>query len=504
MRVPLNRTMKRILALLLLSVLLLLAFAGCNSGGKKGKETTKKPETQTQPSGDGRSSAVSTLPSDLKLNNLSINFAVRAREDILFELDPSFNTVDVLATDIAQRNAAAQDILDVSFELKMIPGTFVQKGQFQQAVRTNAQLNADEIYDAVFGPNYSLVPLMLEGYFQNLTDVDYLNLDNPWWNNNFIQECSYLEKLYMVEGELTLSMLDSAFVMFYDTQLYNNFNKSGDSVYDIVKEGDWTLEALKSIVKDVYSDDGDGIRNTADIFGMVSPAFACGRDGFPTAFEVRIAWKDPEGKIASDFNSQRNVNIYETFYKFLHENDGVFVNGNNDGAREGCRNMFQNGQAMFITELLNYANIIRTLDRDYGVLPLPKFDESQQNYATNSEAVHSQISISKGSSKIRETAALLEEMCFLTYRDVTLDYYSTVKYRNQREEEAVRMLDIILNSITSNFGAQFSTQITSPFPTPMGEEQNIATGLSGKEEMVNTMLKVLKQKIYNLDNEQAS
>ena len=139
---------------------------------------------------------------------------------------------------------------------------------------------------------------MLEGYFQNLNEAQYLNLNNPWWNNRFVYECSYLDKLYMVEGELTLSMLDSAFVMFYDTQLYSNFTKNGESIYDIVSDQEWTLEKLGGIVKDVYADDGDGIRNAADMFGLVSPAFASGRDGFPTAFNVKVAWKDDDGKIS--------------------------------------------------------------------------------------------------------------------------------------------------------------------------------------------------------------
>ena len=491
--------MKKGIVLLLLVSLLLLTFAACRPSGGNSSVTTKSAETGTQPAGDGRSAAVSTLPSDLSFGNISVNLAVRDREDILFEIDPDFNTVDVLATDIARRNEAAQNALNVNIELKKIPGTWAEREAFQTTVRNNSQLNADEVYDAVFGPYYSLVPLMLEGYFQNLNEAQYLNLNNPWWNNRFVYECSYLDKLYMVEGELTLSMLDSAFVMFYDTQLYSNFTKNGESIYDIVSDQEWTLEKLGGIVKDVYADDGDGIRNAADTFGLVSPAFACGRDGFPTAFNVKVAWKDDEGKIASDFNTQRNIDIYENFYKFLHENDGVFVNGNNDGARTGAQDMFQNGQAMFITELLNYANIVRGLDRNYGVIPLPKYDTDQTDYATNSEAVHSQISIGKSSAKKAATEAVLEQMCFLTYRDVTMDYYRTVKYRNQREEESVKMLDIILGSITSNFGAQFSSEITSPFPTPIGEEQNISTGLSGKKEMVDALLLNLKRKIYNLD-----
>ncbi len=489
--------MKKRIIILFLAALMLLSFASCKKDGPE-ENTTTAEKTTTAPAEDSRSAAVSTLPEGLNFGNIELNLAVRDREDILFEIDPDANTVDVLTQDIARRNESAQDTLGVAFQLKRIPGTYAEKGQFQTQVRLNAQAGSEDIYDVVFGPNYSLIPLMLEGYFTNLNEMQYLNLDNPWWNQNFIEECSYLEKLYMVEGELTLSMLDSAFVIFFDTQLYNSFTGGEESLYDVVSDREWTLEKLKSIVKDVYVNEGEETKDSADTFGMVSPAFACGRDGFPTAFNVRVAWKSSEGKIVSDFVTSRNINIYDDFYAFVHETEGVFVNGNTDGARTECQSMFQTGRSMFISELLNYANIIRGLERDYGVLPLPMYDDSQEDYSTNSEAVHSQISFVKASSRGDAASALIEQMCYLTYRDVTADYYTTVKYRNMREEESTRMMDIILGSITTSFGAQFSTEIQSPFPTPMGEEKDVATLLQSNKEMVDTLLLKLKQKIYKL------
>src|SRR5699024_9841309 len=112
------------------------------------------------------------------------------------------------------------------------------------------------------------------------------------------------------------------------------------------------------------------------------------------------------------------------------DNEGVYVNGNNDAAREDCRSMFQNGRVIFITELLNYAGILRGLEREYGVIPLPKYDSSQNSYSVASEAVHSQLSVFAYSPRQEAAGAVAEMLCFLTYRDVTLDYYDTVKYRN--------------------------------------------------------------------------
>ena len=361
------------LIVLLLAICLAIPMVSCGNKEENGGGTTDTTggNNVSGTGDDDRSNAVSSLPEGLDFDNSSINIVIRDRDDIAFEIDPDANTVDVLATEIARRNTSVQDTLNVAFQFQRLPGTFAQKDSFISTIRNNRQLSGNDLYDLVMGPNYSLTPLMVEGYFANLYNVPYLDLGADWWNGNFNDECSYAGKLYMTEGELMLSMIDSAFVMFFDTANFRDLVPDQD-IYDIVRSGDWTLDLLSSFVKDVYVDNnGDSAKDSGDLFGMVSPAFASGRDGFQTAFGVSVTTKEDDGRITLNFNSERNVNIYDDFYTFLHDNEGVYVNGNNDAAREDCRSMFQNGRVIFITELLNYAGILRGLEREYGVIPLP-------------------------------------------------------------------------------------------------------------------------------------
>ena len=502
--------MKKRIVTLLLAVLCLfsaLALAACGGKNNNGDATTEtKKETTTADPGttqdpDARAAAKSTLPEDLSFGDEDILIAVRNREDIAFEIDPEANNVDSLAKDIHDRNRKAEDTLNCNIVMKPIPGTWAEREQFMTQIRNNGQGSTAEMYDLIFGANYSLVPLMLENRFVNLIGTDYLDLDQPWWNGNFVEECTYRNKLYMIEGELTLSMLDSAFVVFYDVKNLSDRLPTVDPV-ELVQLKEWTLETLDGIVKQIQHEDrdNDGIASDGDFFAMVSPAFSCGRDGFPTAFNVKVTSKSENGAISASFSSQRNVDIYDKFFDFLENNESVYVNGNTDGARESCRTMFENGQVVFITELLQYASILRGGERDYGVLPLPMYDELQKDYYTNSEAVHSQISIQKASPRAAHAAALAEELGYLTYKNVTLDYYDTVKYRNMRTPESVAMMDLILGSITIDFGSEFGSEIGTPFPTPMGEKNNIAGDLDSQKDRINKMLNVLKNKIIALED----
>lgn len=458
-----------------------------NGNGTKDSSTSDTPDNG------------SPVPDGLDYDNIKLNIGVRDRDDIAFELDPERNTVDKLVTAIENRNRYSEDKLNLAMNIRTLPGNWSQQSDFITEVRNSAKAGGDDMLDVLFGPSYSMVSLMLEGYFLNLYDsqqAKYLDLSSDWWNTSFIDECTYAGKLYVLEGELTLTMLDSSFVMFCDTQNFKS-KVEDESLYDVVRNREWTLEKLEEYVTLFGWVSSDDVKSSDDFFGMVSPAFSCGRDGFPTAFGVTVVSKDATGKITTTFVSERNVNIYTRFYRFVNQNEGVYVNGNNDGAREECRDMFTGGQTVFITELLNYAGTLRTQERDYGIFPLPMFDSTQDDYHTLSEAVHSQISIMAASQKIEAASALLEELGYQTRTVVIDEYFETVKYRNNREPESVEMLNIILDSVTSTFGTEFSTVIRSPFPTPIGTMENVSD-LKTQEESITRLMNTVKSKLQEL------
>ena len=477
----------------ILATLCVFSAVACSKGNGQGSTTTKDNSSSSAPDNG------SPVPDDLDYENIKLNIGMRDRDNVAFELDPDRNSVDKMITAIGNRNRYSEDKLNLSMKFQLLPGNWSQRQDFVTQVRNSSKAGGDDMIDVLFGPNYSMSSLMLEGCFLNLYDGEqakYLDLSSDWWNTSFIDECTYAGKLYVLEGELTLTMLDSSFVMFCDTRNFKS-KVENESLYDVVRNRQWTLEKLEEYVTLFGWVSSDDQKSNDDFFGMVSPAFSCGRDGFPTAFGVTVVSKDANGKITTTFESERNVNIYNRFYRFVNQNEGVWVNGNNDGAREECQAMFTAGNTVFISELLNYASILRSQERDYGIFPLPMYDSTQDDYSTLSEAMHSQISIMAASSKIEASSALLEEMGYQTRTLVINEYYETVKYRNNREPESVEMLDIILNSITSNFGVEFTQEIGSPFPTPIGSMENI-TNLGDQVTTITRLMNTVKQKILDL------
>lgn len=481
--------------------MLLACFVGCKKQDEDGEETTVS--TTVAKTGDGsftdsitRQNAQSSLP-ELNYGGKLIRYLTRDREDTAFEINPDTVSDEALSQAVYNRNEYVKNTLNVELEIIPKSGNFANQGEYMQEIRNNA--NGPDYYDIVSGPNYALVPLAMEGYFRNIHSLDYIDTEKPWWNKNFIDKCTYRDKLYTIEGELSLSMIDSAFVMFYNKTTFNDANK-GVNIYDIVKNDEWTFAKFKSFVSSVWDDTGaqSGTPDTGDAFGYVSPSFACGRDGYPAAFGATVAERDANGNIIFTFDNSNNFDKWGAFYEFLAGDSGVFVPGANDQARTDTMDMFQAGRAMFITELLHYSSTLRTMEVEYGVLPLPKYDSNQTNYGTSSEAVHSQFAIPRAGTQNEEASAVLELLCFETYRNVTLTYFeSTLKAKNMKDAESTEMLDIVVASITCDFGAYYSTKITWPFPV-IGTEKDLGSYVSQKRGMMTPKLNDLVSTLDSL------
>ena len=181
-----NKAMKKFL-IVLLAILFALPLAACSKDGNGGKVTDSGTESTDTDSGG------SPVPDNLDYDNLVLNVGVRDRDDIAFELDPERNSVDKLVTAIENRNRYAENKLNLSLKLRKLPGTWAQRADFVTAIRNDAQAGGDDAIDILFGPNYSMVGLMLDGMFLNYYNSRYINLESSYWNGSFIDEVPMTE-----------------------------------------------------------------------------------------------------------------------------------------------------------------------------------------------------------------------------------------------------------------------------------------------------------------------
>ena len=139
----------------------------------------------------------------------------------------------------------------------------------------------------------SYIPnLVPEVMFININNVPNIDFNQPWWSNDALKELSIGDKLYLVTGDIALSMWDSMFVFYFNKQMAQN--NSLPDLYNLVKNHEWTYDKFTELSKTVSKDlNGDGKYDENDMFGFATTTGTV-TNAFPCGFNMTITYKDAD------------------------------------------------------------------------------------------------------------------------------------------------------------------------------------------------------------------
>ena len=105
-------------------------------------------------------------------------------------------------------------------------------------------------------------------------------------------------------------------------------------------------------------------------------------------------------------------------------------------------------------------SMFRDYETDYGIVPLPKYDEMQQSYCSFANvSAMTAVVIPKSLSveKLQNTGTFIEAMTALShYKSIPEAYDATLLSRETRDEDSVEMLRIISEGLMLDLGAVYN------------------------------------------------
>ena len=462
------KTTSRILALLLCACML-LPLAACGEGDVQTAETTAAVETNAPDAVESteppETELTDSVPSDLKFNDDTVSFLLRNGVKKEFMADEV--TGEVVNDAVFARNRKVEERLGVKLDYIANSAGW---SDYNAEIRRAIQGQTGE-YDIVTNYAYYGAALAVEGLYMNLLDLPHLALDQVWWNSSFVEEMTLQERLFFIVGDLTTTTFDRAMVTFFNKQMVeNNFGKDLD-LYAVVKEGKWTLDYLGELVKDTYQDlDGDTVNDLEDFHGVSFNLGSMCVDGFQFALGIDVTTRDMNGIPQRSISSQRFIDAYDKLYQFIYRNSGVGYNPTTTAGYYGTmgsdyyasQKLF-NRQCIFAFDILKDTNILRDFSDPYGVLPLPKYDENQEQYRTTPQDSYSIISVPTIVENPEMIGAVLEVMCYESWRQIRPAYFEQaykVKYLDSPAD--AEMFDLVVDNICYNFGVLNSNALGDP------------------------------------------
>jgi hypothetical protein len=120
-------------------------------------------------------------------------------------------------------------------------------------------------------------------------------------------------------------------------------------------------------------------------------------------------------------------------------------------------NIFREGRALYRVSVIKDIADLRDMNDDFGILPMPKYEESQEKYYTTYQSWNGRayvVPITAGNKE--RTSAILEYMAYVSPDNVTKAYYDvTLQRKVARDNESSEMLDIIFGNMISDIGLAY-------------------------------------------------
>ncbi len=286
-------------------------------------------------------------------------------------------------------------------------------------------------------------------------------------------------------GELGQTMISGAFVMFFNKTMFDTFYNGEVNLYQVVNEGEWTIDKMISLCEPVYQDaNGNGQADEGDIFGhYFTNTQTLGADSFFGASKLEYLKKGDDGVYFYNAASERMITFTEKMHRLLFEdNNTLRLPYNNDEIMDTMKA----DQTIFVTWMLSGVDLLRDMESDFGIIPMPKLDNLQDQYAEYVHDSSTSFSIPVTEDNPDMVAAFLEAMSAESFRVVTPAYFETaLKSKYSRDSETSQMLDLIVEGIYLDLAYIYGANLNSP----IGVIRNLLASATACENATSTLTK---------------
>ena len=436
---------RKILSAILLMSLIL--SASCGSTPTDGAVTSEEQLTESTETEETTEARIEPDLPDTKWEGYQFRVLTKGDTNVHWkskDIAATEENGDVINDAVYKRNMKIYDRFGV--EMVDIPspnGTWDLSAPLRKSV-----MAASDDYDMVAsGFNDAVKNLSTEGMLMELHNVPYMDLSKPWYDQNANEQLSIEGKLFATAGDMILMDNEATLCVLFNKKLAEDYALEG--FYEMVKNGKWTIDKMTEFSKLTAKDlDGDGTIGEKDQWGNIGEPL--NTYALMVACDAIAVKKNKDDVPVFDV---QNEHFYDAFTKAvnLNRDDKVTMFCDNFKAADVWADIidpaFTEGRVLFNTAGLVRVTVFRAMETNFGILPLPKYDESQKEY-------NSMVSIGCANSiaipttaDAERSGAVIEALSAESYYTLTPAYYDIVlKTKNARDDASSEMLDIIFDN----------------------------------------------------------
>ena len=386
------------------------------------------------------------------------------------EFEQAEITGDNVRDAIYDRNMQIEDRLNVDLVFHGIPGNALNRVDFLKHVDNVYSAGGDD-YDIIAAYTRQEATLAVQGYLVNLSAIkdSYIDLVKPWWPQQLVETVSFGNgDYYFVSGDMSTNVLYMMHMMYINKDMFSQLQIP--IPYNSVREGKWTMDKLIEITSDIYRDvDGDNTTSKGDRYALGAVCWEL--DSFYVASNMRYLDEDENELlvISPDYTSKKAVKLINKIGRWATTDDvWIYVSDTEYEVQRTHMDVFDRGDMLIIMQHSQYAGKhLLNANFEYGLLPIPKYDERQVNYYTGMGNPWSLYGVflnfdDRGdrAETLKMITAVMECWASEGYRLTTPEIFEVnmqLKYSAGQNESD--MFEYIRSGVTFDLGKLFSSDL---------------------------------------------
>ena len=494
----------RLIACLMVLASFFAVFAACDSGS----DTTADGKDDKNNKEDATDAEVEATPDSVGIDKKNYD------EEFYLSILPDSNPEKYFWVEEAEGDAMSEAVyarqekvynwLGVTIKEKSAGNHKTYIEPFKTAV-TNKDGSVDTLITHV---SQGVAGLVQEMYLQDFQDIPGIDIEQDYWNHEFMDALSIADNYYMGFSDFNILY---TYVIAFNKSMLNSLaleTYSEQELYARVTGGEWTLDAFLDLAQKGFQDKGD-----KDVYGLAGMQWVPWI-GFLHASNINYVDQNEKGeyKIAlmNDVNKEKTANLVDKLKNFSSSSYAQLTFPVNGSISAPEAKFTDNRALMYLSSTYSLVDYLDS-DVSFGVLPYPMYDSEQ--YDPNAESLGyrslqwgGNLAIPAYLRNPEMAGETLELLAFYSGPVQTTFYEKLLGKQVAEAPDDARMLEIVWNSVCSDFGQTFSDEcggtlyILPNVTWPGSGGQELVSHVASKESSGNKKISAFIKRVDKLSD----
>ena len=421
-------------------------------------------------------------------------------------MDDDLNSGSAMDEAVYQRQERVRKYLGVEFVRVNYPDA---KYNTYQTYVKDAVHNMDGTLDALITHVHGGVsPLISEGLVADLGELPGIDIDAEYWHKEFMDTLEIGGNYFLGHSDYNIMQ---TYTLGFNKELLDQYGAGmTKSIYDMVRDGEWTLDAMAKLAQLVSVDStGDG-KTSDDYFGLTASPWIT-FNGFLTSSRIPMVAQTQSGAYEVALVKDEYYNKTDDLVEFFRTLDNANYTYFSYSTKNTTQVELSSGRALMSVLSTNALESLLNYKIEFGVLPYPLYDENQYDSDDASLGYRMlqwggyicALSYMKNDKLVGET---LEMLAYYS-ENVKITYYEKVLGKRIADmPDDADMLDIIWSGISTDVGQTFcnlgggagdDTGVCYTLPALMqpGTTKNLTSYLQSKKNAINNAFKTFLEDV---------